>query len=63
MTCPVCRGTGEIEDPNTEADRLLKKEQAVLLLHKAGYLHREIKELLGYRNEASITYILKKHRK
>lgn len=60
IECPLCRGTGTIAVP--EGQELLKKEMAVIILHKKGYLHREIKELMGYSREASITYILKKHK-
>lgn len=62
-TCPICNGTGEIDAPENKDAELLRKEEAVIILHKAGYLHREIAALMGYKKEASITYILKKHKR
>lgn len=61
--CLVCEGKGELDPPNEGAEKLKRKEEAVITLHEAGYLHREIVKMLHYKNVSSVTYILKKYQK
>ena len=55
MKCPVCEGTGKIENPKSDIEL---KKQAVRILKKNGYGIRQIQRILGYKSPRSVQVIL-----
>jgi len=62
--CPICGGTGKIEDPRIlDVDRVEVKREIVHKLHEKGHSLRQIQRALGYKSVRSVYLILKDHGK
>lgn len=63
MKCPICNGSGKIEDPRSEALKKMSinlKKKAVIILHKEGFGLRQIQRLIGYKSPRSVAVIINK---
>lgn len=60
MVCPICKGKGEIKQPQRIMGKAEIKERAVKILRKAGFSYREIMVFTDYKSPRSIGEILKK---
>ena len=57
MKCPICKGSGFLEEPLTSKT----KQEAVLTLIKNGFSQRMTQRLLGYKSPRSVSVILEKN--
>ena len=61
MKCPICKGTGEIEEPKSKrAGKVVDNRIMASLLKKEGYSFRQIQKFLGYKSVGAIQNLLKK---
>lgn len=61
MKCPICNGSGSIDEPRLERSKIdlieVKREMAKKLREK-GFSFRQIQKALGYKSVRSITHLL-----
>jgi len=59
--CPICKGTGKIEDPHRmQLDSMEVKRTIAIDLQKKGYSLRQIQSALGYKSVRSVHYLIHK---
>lgn len=60
--CPICGGTGRIEDPRLiDMDNAEIKREIVLKLHEKGYSMRQVQRAVGYKSVRSVHLIISNH--
>lgn len=62
IKCPICEGAGTLKKPKLNVSEIELKENATIILKKAGFSYREIMRLVGYKSPRSIQNILKKQK-
>lgn len=62
--CPICLGTGKIEDPRiVDLDNAEVKKEIVIKLHKKGHSMRQIQRAIGYKSVRSVHLIITNYAK
>lgn len=62
--CPICGGTGKIEDPRViDLDNAEVKKEIVIKLHARGHSMRQIQRAVGYKSVRSVHLIITDHGK
>jgi DNA-binding transcriptional MerR regulator len=61
MKCPICKGCGELPEPNKIArDRAEEKQAMAKTLRDAGYSLRQIQEFIGWKSVRSAAAAVEK---
>lgn len=57
-TCPICHGTGSIENPHGKGKNMEFKIHVAKTLKEQGFSIREIMKVMGYKSPRSVQDLL-----
>jgi len=60
IQCPICKGLGVLQAPKKGVIDMKMRNDAVMILFKAGYSYREISKMLGMKSHSSVQKIINK---
>lgn len=62
IQCPACKGRGFLGAPKKGVIDMELRNDAVIILFKAGYSYREISKMFGMKSHSSIQKIIKQQK-
>lgn len=60
MKCPICKGTGKIEEPINYEEKAKLNAKIAKDLIKAGYSFRQAMRIMGYKSPSTIQHFVNK---
>lgn len=58
MRCPICKGSGDIEEPSGRMDEAKARRVMAKALRAEGYTIRQIMRLIGWKSPRSVMVAL-----